>query len=116
MIPFFIYHPTEQTFEKVHHMPEIGDKKKNKTKSLTLMISQIIPYRTTWGSTPGFNNEKKKSQKKKNLSAIDVLFCLGHTSKIKAKILSYESNYDLLKLNLLSIKIFLYLSSIYFHL
>lgn len=65
MIPFFIYHPTEQTFKKVHHMPEIGDRKKNKTKSLTLMISQIIPYRTTWGSTPGFNNEKKKSQKKK---------------------------------------------------
>lgn len=43
MIPFFIYHPTEQTFKKVHHMPEIGDRKKNKTKSLTLMISQIIP-------------------------------------------------------------------------
>lgn len=95
---------------KVHHVPEIEARKRNKTKYLILMILQIIPQKTTRGVGVGMGQGggmghlglTMEKQKQTNLFALDILFYLWHIethfeNKPKNPIHN-ESTYDLLKL------------------
>lgn len=92
---------------KVHHVPEIEARKRNKTKYLILMILQIIPQRQLGGvggrgGGMGHLGLTVEKQKQTNLFALDILFYLWHIethfeNKPKNPIHN-ESTYDLLKL------------------